>query len=157
MQHPIFQNYFFFQKNQIHAVQLDKGISLSSSVSDQTFGSTNSAEKLIPERDKWDKPIEFVLSCINYAVGLGNVWRFPHLVYRNGGGKYTYFCFRCTLRNKFCFEDVSIIIQNLWVWKISVTENRVNDSYFSFSHLFNYMHSTTFKHCSFITNRQQLE
>lgn len=84
---PFFPVFFSLQKNQIHAVKLEKDRSLSSSTSDQTFGSTNSAEKLIPERDKWDKPIEFVLSCINYAVGLGNVWRFPHLVYRNGGGK----------------------------------------------------------------------
>ena len=42
-----------------------------------------------PERGSWANPIEFVLSCIGYAVGIGNVWRFPYLVYRNGGGTYT--------------------------------------------------------------------
>lgn len=44
-----------------------------------------------PDRGSWGSPLQFTLACIGYAVGLGNVWRFPHLVYRNGGGNIFFF------------------------------------------------------------------
>eukprot|EP01060_Flectonema_neradi_P000124 TRINITY_DN1009_c5_g1_i1.p1 TRINITY_DN1009_c5_g1~~TRINITY_DN1009_c5_g1_i1.p1 ORF type:complete len:563 (+),score=60.99 TRINITY_DN1009_c5_g1_i1:81-1769(+) len=39
-------------------------------------------------RETFGKRIEFILTTIGYAVGVGNVWRFPNLCYRHGGGSF---------------------------------------------------------------------
>lgn len=42
------------------------------------------------QREQWASKVEFFLAVAGHIIGLGNVWRFPYLCYKNGGGKVLY-------------------------------------------------------------------
>ncbi|WAR31682.1 SC6A5-like protein [Mya arenaria] len=56
---------------------------------------SDDGEQALAKRGSWGNQIEFILTMIGFAVGLGNVWRFPYLCFRNGGGAFLVPYFIC--------------------------------------------------------------
>ena len=40
------------------------------------------------QRDQWGTRLGFILAAVGSAIGMGNIWRFPYMVYENGGGAF---------------------------------------------------------------------
>lgn len=41
------------------------------------------------KRANWNNRVEFLLACVGYSVGLGNIWRFGYLSAKSGGGTFS--------------------------------------------------------------------
>ncbi|XP_074511198.1 sodium- and chloride-dependent GABA transporter 3-like isoform X1 [Sebastes fasciatus] len=55
-------------------------------------------ETKVNKREQWTRKREYILAAAGNVVGLGNVWRFPYLCYKNGGGVFLLpYCFFAVL------------------------------------------------------------
>ena len=77
----------------VRAVSIEQsdGILTDGEEADKSTGEGEPKKK--KKREVWDNRVQFLLTLIGFAVGLGNVWRFSYLCARNGGSKYVYTLF----------------------------------------------------------------
>ena len=40
-------------------------------------------------REKWGSKLGFILAASGSAVGIGNIWKYPHMAGQNGGAAFT--------------------------------------------------------------------
>ena len=40
------------------------------------------------KRERWGSRLLFIFAAVGSAAGLGNLWRFPYLAYKYGGGAF---------------------------------------------------------------------
>jgi hypothetical protein len=95
----------------------DTGTQLSTKgQNSQTSGPSAGGSVILPltvvgeERETWEKKVDFLLSVIGFAVDLANVWRFPYLCYKNGGGKLLIFFVSDLISSSFLFLFLLLLL-----------------------------------------------
>ncbi|XP_071096648.1 sodium- and chloride-dependent GABA transporter 1-like [Haliotis cracherodii] len=69
-------------------MESDKDHHESDQDSEELMESNKNNDKDRGEKEHWASQIEYLLSMIGFCVALGNVWRFPYICNRNGGGAF---------------------------------------------------------------------
>ena len=65
-------------------------------------------------RGQWKSKIGFILAAVGSAVGLGNIWKFPYVVGKNGGGAFIAVYLACII-----LVGIPILMAELYIGKKS--------------------------------------
>uniref|UniRef100_A0AC35UFN0 Transporter n=1 Tax=Rhabditophanes sp. KR3021 TaxID=114890 RepID=A0AC35UFN0_9BILA len=76
-----------FNIEKYHKTQVQKYVEHDGEFSDMTNISVNDEESA-KKRGQWGSRLQFILTCVGLAVGLGNLWRFNYVLYENGGSAF---------------------------------------------------------------------
>ena len=94
-------------------------------VGDEDANLEADASKVEFMREVWEKKIDFLLSVIGFAVDFANIWRFPYLCFRNGGGTMSIANIRLySFLNHQTHLTVSVVIQELFLNNAKFVMNR---------------------------------
>ncbi|XP_034031178.1 sodium- and chloride-dependent GABA transporter 2-like [Thalassophryne amazonica] len=61
---------------------------LKNSYQEKLPSETEATKEGLHARGQWASKTEFILAVLGQIIGLGNIWRFPYLCYKNGGGVF---------------------------------------------------------------------
>lgn len=65
-------------------------------------------------RDHWKSKLGFILAAVGSAVGLGNIWKFPYVVGKNGGSAFIFIYLACVI-----LVGIPILVVEIYIGKKS--------------------------------------
>ena len=74
-------------------------------------------ENQVKQRSSFTGSLGFVLAAAGSAVGLGNIWRFPYLAAKDGGGLFLLVYLVLAVTFGFALLITEIAIGRSYIWK----------------------------------------